>query len=221
MERKGLYQYRGNWKSWSGCGKTLETVKNASWQGKIQKECRTRQHYSLLTANEHNKYFATIGTKIQEELNFKRPLKPIPNKKRSELPEFVFKNENATKIKKIIENIKTNVAIGCDNIGIRIINDLKEIMAPILANIINIGYESPRFPDCMKGGVIKPIYKREDRKYIENYRPITVLPTLSKVFERSAEGPNHWIPWIPRTHQQKTTCVQKRTLLQHMSNGIN
>ena len=68
------------------------------------------------TANEYNKYFATIGTKIQEELNFKKPLKPIPNNKRSELPEFVFKNENATKIKKIIENIKNNVAVGCDNI---------------------------------------------------------------------------------------------------------
>ena len=138
------------------------------------------------TANEYNKYFATIGTKIQEELNFKKPLKPIPNNKRSELPEFVFKNENATKIKKIIENIKNNVAVGCDNIGIRIINDLKEIIAPILANIINIGYESQCFPDCMKEGVIKPIYKKEDRNNISNYRPITVLPTISKVFERSA-----------------------------------
>ena len=137
-------------------------------------------------ANEHNEYFATIGTKIQAELKFKRPSKLSLANKTSKLPKFEFHKENTTKIKKIIDNIRNNVAVGCDNLGIRIIKDLKDTIAPILVDLINIGYETQTFPDCMKEGVIKPIYKKEDRNNISNYRPITVLPTLSKVFERSA-----------------------------------
>ena len=138
------------------------------------------------SANEYNKYFATVGTKIQQELNFKRPPKQNKAKHFPERPKFVFQKENPDKIKKIIDNIRNNVAIGCDNIGVKIIKDLKEIIAPILVDLINIGYETHTFPDCMKEGIIKPIYKKEDRNNISNYRPITVLPTLSKVFERSA-----------------------------------
>ena len=38
----------------------------------------------------------------------------------------------------------------------------------------------------MKKAVIKPIYKKNNPDEISNYRPISILPTLSKVFERSA-----------------------------------
>ena len=40
------------------------------------------------------------------------------------------------------------------------------------------------FPNELKQADIKPIYKKESRKEKENYRPISILPNLSKIFER-------------------------------------
>ena len=42
------------------------------------------------------------------------------------------------------------------------------------------------FPESMKNAVIIPIHKKENPDEISNYRPISILPTLSKIFERSA-----------------------------------
>ena len=39
-------------------------------------------------------------------------------------------------------------------------------------------------PDELKHGDIKPIYKKEIRNEKENYRPVSILPNLSKIFER-------------------------------------
>ena len=129
-------------------------------RGKSKKNIEP-ENITQYTADEHNEYFATIGTKIQEELKFKKSPKPKQTKKTSELPEFVFQQENSTKIKKIIDNIKlSNVAVGCDNIGMRILKDLKEILAPILVSIINIGYETSTFPSWMKRAVVKALHKK-------------------------------------------------------------
>ena len=40
------------------------------------------------------------------------------------------------------------------------------------------------FPEILKEAYVTPIYKKGDRLTAENYRPISVTPTLSKVFER-------------------------------------
>ena len=58
-----------------------------------------------------------------------------------------------------------------------------EIIEP-LTLIINQMFESGIFPDSLKIAKIIPIYKKGDINSITNYRPISLLPTLSKVFER-------------------------------------
>ena len=48
---------------------------------------------------------------------------------------------------------------------------------------LNVSLESGIYVDDWKLAKIIPIYKSEDRKKCENYRPISVLPVISKVFE--------------------------------------
>ena len=52
-----------------------------------------------------------------------------------------------------------------------------------LANLINYSICSGVFPDCSKRARIVPIFKKRDTENTSNYRPITLLPTISKIFE--------------------------------------
>ena len=76
--------------------------------------------------------------------------------------------------------------MGKDNISARLIKDAKLTLAPIIAQIINIGYEKNIFPNSLKCAIIKPIFKDGNQNEITNYRPISILPVLSKIFERAA-----------------------------------
>ena len=101
-------------------------------------------------------------------------------------PPFSFNEETIENVEKIIDSIKTNVATGTDNIPSKIIKQSKKLLRPIITQIINLSYETKIFPDILKNAIIKPIFKKDDKNDISNYRPISILPVISKIFERAA-----------------------------------
>ena len=143
-------------------------------------------------ADNYNKFFATVGLEIQKKLeetgqSLHKP--DIPENsvtQNSSKATFAFEQETVLNIEKIIDNIRIEVAVGEDMIGAKLIKDMKSVISPILTRIVNKGYETDTFPDCMKKAVIKPIHKKGNVDEISNYRPISILPTLSKVFEKAA-----------------------------------
>ena len=56
-------------------------------------------------------------------------------------------------------------------------------IADSITLIINQSLKSGIFPDQLKIAKVTPIYKKDEKKIITNYRPISVLPVVSKVFE--------------------------------------
>ena len=55
---------------------------------------------------------------------------------------------------------------------------------PISFNLYNIIISTGTYPDRLKFSVVKPIHKKGDKMNYTNYRPISILPTFSKVFEK-------------------------------------
>ena len=133
-------------------------------------------------ANAFNNHFATVGQKIQQELHFQPPENNISANHLG----FEFHPENEEAISKLIDLIKIDVATGEDGIPAKILKDAKTTIAPYLTRIVNLSYKSKIFPDNMKDAIIKPLHKKEDVNIIGNYRPISLLPVLSKIFEKSA-----------------------------------
>ena len=132
--------------------------------------------------NKYNEFFATIGINIEKELNTNMN---YINEKNFDFPAFKFENETTENIEKIIDRIKTDVATGMDNIPSKIIKNTKSILSPYLTKIINLSFETKTFPDILKNAIIKPIFKKDDKNDISNYRPISILPVISKIFERA------------------------------------
>ena len=66
----------------------------------------------------------------------------------------------------------------------RVIKDNVDIVASRLLDLFNKGVDGNFFPDEMKDGDVSTLFKNNDSFRKKNYRPITVLPSVSKVFER-------------------------------------
>ena len=136
-----------------------------------------------MTVDDHNKYFATIGHELQKQLDIDMDQQITTN---FDYASFDFKNETVSSINKLIDSIKKDVATGIDCIPAKILKDSKHTISPILCDLINKSYKTKTFPDILKIASIKPIFKSGDKNKISNYRPISILPVLSKIFERSA-----------------------------------
>ena len=65
-----------------------------------------------------------------------------------------------------------------------IIKQCIDIVSSPLAHIINLSISNGIVPDEMKIARVIPLYKSGDRELIVNYRPVSILPSFSKFFER-------------------------------------
>ena len=84
----------------------------------------------------------------------------------------------------IITNLKQSNSDGWDNIPTTILKSNINILAPILSNLINKSLAIGLFPKSLKRAKILPIFRNKDKLDITNYRPISILPVISKVYEK-------------------------------------
>ena len=77
-----------------------------------------------------------------------------------------------------------NSSPGWDNIHPKLLKCVRDDIAPLLVHIVNLSLRTGIFPNVLKLAKITPIYKKGDSDVFNNYRPISVLPVLSKIFEK-------------------------------------
>lgn len=94
-----------------------------------------------------------------------------------------FQRTNEVELLHIINSFKNKLSSGVDGIPMTVIKyTAEEIISP-LNFIMNNSIKSGIFPDCLKLALVKPILKKGDKEKIENYRPISLLPSFSKILE--------------------------------------
>ena len=84
----------------------------------------------------------------------------------------------------IIESIPSSKATGADELSVRLLKIAAPSIAPSLAKLINLCIAKHTFPSLWKQARVVPLHKCGSKSDKNNYRPISVLPILSKVFER-------------------------------------
>ena len=70
------------------------------------------------------------------------------------------------------------------NLPNRILKLSKDVIANSLSDLFNACIDASVFPSDFKMARVAPIFKSVDREDLNNYRPISVLPTVARVFER-------------------------------------
>ena len=118
----------------------------------------TRRHFPLLQTN------ASLAITMNKESIFLTPT-------------------DQQKIHDIMLNT-TNSAPGHDGISSKVINPIIETLLPPLTYITNLSFTVGVFPFELKIAQVLPLYKNNDPMLFNNYRPISILPFFSKLFER-------------------------------------
>lgn len=89
-----------------------------------------------------------------------------------------------TEVLNEIKSLKNTSSVGCDGICTQILKETATLIASPLTHIINLSIQNGVFPSLLKCSIIKPLYKKGDKEVLNNYRPVTLIPILAKVFER-------------------------------------
>ena len=138
-------------------------------------------------ANAFNVYFANIGKNLASEIE-----QNITDN--ADYTQYVSTPLTETKLQfkcitdndtqRAIDKLENKSSSGHDGISNKLLKLLKIELSKSLTLIINQMITTGIFPDSFKISKITPLFKKGDVSMLSNYRPISLLPTISKIFER-------------------------------------
>ena len=145
-----------------------------------------KKHKINVDADELNNHYLTTASRILksnpksiEEIEF------VINSSRNTVKnELMFHPVTFHEVLEELNSLRLDCSSGYDNIPVRLIKPIAQFIASPLTYIINMGIEEKIFHDDWKIGKITPIPKSENAERPDHYRPVTVLPILSKIYER-------------------------------------
>ena len=135
-------------------------------------------------AEEFNNFFINIGPKLASQIPQYNDLtfqSYLNSPCRTTLNFNPVQQEDVTKI---INELKSKSSFGFDRLSTKLLKCLKTELSSSIAIIINQSLTYGIFPDKLKVARVIPVFKSSDETLLTNYRPISLLPSISKVFEK-------------------------------------
>lgn len=133
-------------------------------------------------ATAFNEYFLNLTNKDSNVISSNQP----DIKSNSILSDTLFLLPcSEQEIINIIKTLKNTNSVGIDGLPTFIFKLCANILAPVLVFLINLSFTQGTFPDILKQSKVIPLHKKNDKKDLNNYRPITLVPIISKIFEKT------------------------------------
>ena len=97
---------------------------------------------------------------------------------------FTFSSVTLADVAKEINNLNSTKAIQEADIPVKLLKYNNDFFAAYIAKYFNVSLKGAKFPNCLKLASITPVFKKNSCTSKNNYRPGSVLPVISKIFER-------------------------------------
>jgi hypothetical protein len=164
---------------------------------------------SKTIANAFCSYFSNIVNKLKTKTyNLKncvwrqQTFEPLRTCKKFKFARVTEKSVHAD-----LRKLKRKKAAGLDDIPPFVLNDAAGVLSIPLTRIINLSFETGVFPTDWKSSELTPIHKFGVKDCINNYRPISVIPAISKIIERIV-------------HRQLSSYLETNNLLKDFQFGF-
>ena len=183
-------------------------------------------------AQQFNNFFVNIGGKLAETILPKHQTKPFDSYLKDRCNStFNFVPVTRDEVISVIHNFAQKKSAGHDLISTHLLKEISLLIAEPLSLIINQSLCSGIFPSKLKIAKVIPLHKKNEKDLLDNYRPISLLPSISKVFERIVY--NQLYSYLTtngilfksqygfrKLHSTETAAIELTdTLLQNLDNG--
>ena len=148
-------------------------------------------------ANEFNHHFSNVGNVLANNIDNSDANSFISDLKHSCGSTIFVYPTTYHEIISLISALKLNKADGHDDIP-PYSKTASEIIAIPLAMILNLCMQFGIFPNNLKIAKVLPVYKSGPTKHVTNYHPISLLTSISKIFERAIL--NRLLPFLERNN---------------------
>lgn len=180
-------QPKKQWKILSDVGSTPKSKAKSGKAGLIigDEMCFDKRRIAC----HFNHYFTTAATSLVSKLPgaSNKYGKPFVNSfyrsKNVSADAFTISPVSEDKVRASISTLSENKATGLDRIASRFLRDSAGVTSSILTHVINLSSQGV-FSKDMKNARVVPLFKKNHRADVGKYRPVSILSTISKIFER-------------------------------------
>jgi hypothetical protein len=100
------------------------------------------------------------------------------------VPNFIINNTGPSHVIDVIKSMQSKSSVDCNNISMDIIKFVSYEISVPLSHIFRQSIETGIFPNRFKTSRVVPIFKQGDKRQCDNYRPIALVNSFSKILEK-------------------------------------
>lgn len=183
-EKTEFQRARGNPKeTW----KTIKKVANIQQSPVSASTLIDQSMDPIISTNKVNDYFVGVGSELANNIitsSSNHNVDFYSSEETSCYDTMALFETDCAEVERIVRGLRRDCAIGWDGIPSRLLIDTSDILVPPLTHIFNQCLSSGIFPKCLKRALVLPVFKSGDRASVHNYRPISILTSLSKILEK-------------------------------------
>ena len=154
------------------------SLRSAKGGGDAAKEMPPEQ------ADNFNQHFASVGSRIAAELTAGNP-PPVPARPPGVVASGLrLQPATLPELSRAISELSSSKAVGHDGLPLYVIRQCLPVLAPHLLHLVNTSIVTCTFPSSWKLATVVPLHKSGSRDDPNNFRPISLLPALSKICEK-------------------------------------
>ncbi|KAL0871538.1 hypothetical protein ABMA27_005251 [Loxostege sticticalis] len=171
-------------------------------EDKIEEQQRTARKASIDVAllnlktepldsvNYINDFFVNIGADLADVITNQAGRRSsgsvvtTPNLISSNPSSFILLDTDVREVESVLMNLDSGSSPGWDGITTAFLKHAREFVVPHICKLANLYFNTGVFPSSLKRSIVTPVYKSGDRADVNNYRPISVLTSISKIIEK-------------------------------------
>ena len=134
-------------------------------------------------SNVFNDYFVNVADNIEKAIP-RTSKSPMDYLKASNPYSMFLSPTTKFEVEDVISNLDSTKSIGPNSIPIKLLKVLKPYISQYLEKLVNQSFLEGHFPSKLRSAKVIALFKKGNSELASNYRPISLLPLFSKVFER-------------------------------------
>ena len=163
------------WLDWKSAGSPTQLFHNGTMLNKPSE-----------IADCQNNFFLNKVKQIRENLPAQTadPLDKLRFLMRNRSCSFQLSSVHPDTVEQILASLKNSKSCGLDTIDTFTLKLAGPYILPAITHIVNLSIATQSFPTMWKTAKVIPLFKKEDPLNPQNYRPVAILPILSKILEK-------------------------------------